>query len=316
MINLINSMKKAFVYGGKRVMKTAALLVVAMVFAALPAVAEEIVFFDAATAGDGVWSWGSARIKAEAGRLVVREANLKDAYGDVYPSDMFPYAPKARLSLDVERIFAGTFTLQVLCFRGPSLLQTIDLIKDSKEARSRVFRMSDVGVPPETQGVMFKLWVANAKGASLVLKDLRYSLEVPGDKLVASVDFRDLSAWTNHAMEVQSTDNGVLLMPTGVEKAGSMWWTRSVEATRTGSIILHVPQVSKSVTTLQLDVFDRDDQYLGAVNVFENVGSGWHGSPMSVLRWPEGAARYQVKLWAAGGEGSFVGVDRLLIVED
>jgi len=295
-------------------------LVIVMLCAmsALRGMAEEIVFFDAVTAGDAAWSWGAARIKNDAGKLIVRESNLnpKDAYGDVYPSDKFPYVPKARLMLDVERIFSGTFTFQVLCFRGSALLQTIDVIKDSKETRSRVFRMSDIGVPPQTQSVMFKLWVANAKGASLILRNLQYSVEVPGDKILTRQDFTELAFWTNSALEVTTTPTGTLMRPAAEAKAGSMWWTQSLPVSSTGTVLLHIPQVSRSVATLQFDVFDRDDQYLGAINVFENVGTGWHGSPFSVLQWPEGAARYQLKLWASGAEGSFVGVDRLLVIED
>lgn len=287
-----------------------------LALAAVSAVAEEIVFFDAAAQGDAVWSWGSARIKQdESKRLVIRETNPKGGYGDVYPSDQFPYVPEAKLDLDIARIFAGTYTLQILCFRGP-LLKTIDVIKDSSEVRSRTIRMSDIGVPPETQSVMFKLWVANAKGASMVLKNLRYTLEVPGGRKLADFDFKTLAQWETNNLAAVTSDKGAILMLGTNATTGCVWWMRAFPVAKNGAIILHVPQVSRSVASLQVDTFDAGGAFIKAVNVFENVGTGWHGSPLSVLEWPESAAHYQVKLWVSGVDGSFAAFDRLLVLQE
>lgn len=284
---------------------------IAVLCAAAPA--EEIVFFDAETAGELAWSWGSARLQREGTRMIVKETNKTSGYGDVYPSSQFPYVPDAEVKLGIGRVRSGSYTFQILCFRG-QLLRTVDVIKDSKESGDRTFRLGNLEVPPETQSVMFKLWVANEEGASLILRSLKYSLDVDKDKVLADITFKETSPWKRTDVVALPVTGGMRVTPVFGKAVGNMGLERGFPATNSGAVILYVPQAARSVASLQLDILNASNQFMQAINVFDNVGSGWHGSPLSILPWPEGAAAYKVKLWVSGQEGAYVDFGRLLVL--
>ena len=144
------------------------ILMTSLLFAATFAGAEEWNLFQASSAGADVWSWGGARIKQDGAELVILENNADGDYGDVYVSDRFPRLPGGVIKWQVGRVMAGTYTLQVLAFRGDTVVGSVDLAKDSAGTDMKMAQVDSMNLPPEADQLMFKVWVSGAEGASVI----------------------------------------------------------------------------------------------------------------------------------------------------
>ncbi len=279
------------------------------------ALAEEMVFFQSSSAGSDAWSWGGAKIKSEVDGLLITETNPDGAYGDVFPSDRFPYIPSARITLNVGKVLSGTYTLQALCFKGSVFFKSVDIVKDAKATGDQTFRVAQLGLPPETQSIMFKLWVGNQEGASIKVKELKYALSVlPGGVLVDE-RFDHPSKWTPEDL-VLTPGAGPFVMGLAPEKTyGSMSWESPVEKDPLSILLVHVAEARSSVVTVQLDLLGENGEFIRAVDAVKDVGTGWHGVPLATLDLPAEAAKYKIKIWMSAGVAGTARLDRLLVLK-
>ncbi|HBA83669.1 MAG TPA: hypothetical protein DCZ95_06195 [Verrucomicrobia bacterium] len=295
-------------------MKTYGMMMAGMLMAC-SAGAEELVFFQSSVAGADAWSWGGAKAKQEADLLTVVENNPNGGYGDVYPSDVLPYIPGARLEFNVSSVVAGNYTLQILCFRGSVYFKTIDVIKDSKKVGAQVLKMSDLTLPPETQSIMFKLWVANSEGASLKLKELKYSMPLAAGSLSIDERFKNIDAWKATDLEAVANDAGISLAMSPDKTFGCLAWEKTIPADKQSFILIHIAEAKSSVISVQLETLDGEGQFIMPVDAIKDVGAGWHGAALSMLELSAETTQYQIKLWMAGGTAAKGRIDRLLILK-
>lgn len=80
--------------------------------------AEDLTLFQASKAGAEAWGWGDAKIKPGSEGLSIQESGKSKPVGDVYVLDRFAFLPEGVVELDVNRVVSGSFTLQLLAFKG------------------------------------------------------------------------------------------------------------------------------------------------------------------------------------------------------
>jgi len=276
---------------------------------------EEIVFFRASSAGPDAWSWGMAKAKPQGAELRVSEANPDANYGDVYVSDRFPYVAGGLVELDVSAVESGTYTLQLLGFQGDAHVSTAEPVKSVAQAGVQRVKLPVAGLSPDTQSLMFKLWVGDAEGAASRVKELVYRVPVATEGATLDERFRDPAVWRVEAdrLSVAVEPAGARLQLQGAQTFGPAGHTRALPVTRAGLLLVHIASIQGTLT-VQLDTFDASGAHVGAVDVIKHAGAGWQAASLASVEWPAGATTYSIKLWLGGSAGATALLDRLLVV--
>lgn len=278
--------------------------------------AEEIELFNAQTAPEEAWSWSDARIRKQDNRLVVTEINKQGMVGNVFPENRFPYHPGGVVALDVESVPSGSYTFQVMAFAGATPIFTVEPVKDSTQAGPFEIPLAKLNLPPETQSILFKLWVGNAEGASAVLKNLRYTVPVAPDVVLLDERFASPTDWTASDCVLASATQGVRMSLSEGKSFGNILLNQTLGWDDNAWLLVHAPEVSAGTITLQLAAFNGMGEYLESVDAIHAVGAGWHGIRLGQVAWPQGTLKFQVKLWLGGASESSAVFDRLLLMND
>ena len=295
--------------------KKLVLILTTMICATL-ARADELVLFSAATAGADVWSWGQGQITQQAGSLLVREKNNDGAYGDVYTSDRCAYLPEGVIEINVGRVISGKYTLQVLAFQGESLITSIDVIKNSTQAGKQTVPIAAIGLPAQTDGILFKLWVTDEEGASLELKDLRYTLPVAADQILfdKKIDLATPCSTEKATWQALPAGGGTMTLNSN-ETYGAVLFSDPIKKTYQGTLMIHTTAVKGGVLTVQFCALDANGAYLGSVDVMKRVPGGWQKTTLSAVQWPAETDSFQVKVWMEGAEGASATINQFVILK-
>jgi hypothetical protein len=283
--------------------------------------AEDLTLFQASTAGADAWGWGDAKLKAGSDGLSIQEAGKSKSVGDVYVLERFAFLPEGIVELDVNRVVSGSFTLQLLAFKGDANIGSQDLVTESKTGGKLQFPLSAVKLPAETERITFKIWVGGAKGATTVLNDLKYTASIPADKIVFDKPITsnsteietDKTSWTasdtGGTLAIKSNDPSELI--------GSAVVPDVMKTTKEGTLLLDVPSVKNGTISIQLAAFDDKGAYLNSVEVLNKVGAGWHAVNLGKVQWPEGTDSFKVKIWIGGQTGSIATavLKRMMVVK-
>ncbi|MFH0953123.1 MAG: hypothetical protein V1873_02205 [Verrucomicrobiota bacterium] len=286
-----------------------------LLFGAARLGAEEMVLFNMKTTGADAWSWGQAQASWDAGELVVTENNKLKAHGDIFLSDRLPYLPGGEVLMDVGQVLAGSYTLQVLAFQGNSFLLSSDLIHDALKPGPRTATLNTAGLPPFTDGILFKIWVANAEGAAIRIKDFKYFATLDPtnliyDRVVEATTPVELDrlTWT----PVENAGATIALITN--ESYGSVLFTDPIPKPDTGTLMIQIPSVKRGSLTVQFAALDGAGQYLSALDVIKRVGAGWRSTQLASLSWPEGTKSFQIKIWLEGVEEASATITRLIVL--
>ena len=295
-------------------MRTAFILT--FILFAVSAQADELVLFSAATSGPDVWSWGKAQIVQQAdGTFLVREKNKDGAYGDVFTSERCSFMQEGLIELDVAKVIAGKYTLQVLAFQGESLLTSVDAIKNSTQAGKQTVHVGTIGLPPQTEYILFKLWVTDEEGAALQLKDLRYIMPFATDRILLD---RKIDPATPCSMEKatwQAAATGGTLTLSTNESYGAVLFSEPIAKSYQGTLMIHAPAVQNGVLTIQLCALDKNGAYLGSVDAIKRVPGGWQKAELGSVQWPAETDSFQVKVWLEGSEAASATISQIVILK-
>ena len=281
----------------------------------LSAVAEELVFFSAAEAGEEAWSWGNAQIKQQDGGLLIQEKNNDGTYGDVYTSDRCTYLPEGLLEIDVARVIAGKYTLQVLAFQGESIVKTVDVIKNSIQTGKQTVNLNALGLPEKTDGLLFKLWVIDAEGAAIELKDLRYTMPFAADRILLDRKIDVSTPCSTEKGSWQASAKGGTLTLNAAETYGAVLFTDPIKKTYQGTLMIHASSVKGGVLTVQCCALDANGAFLGAVDVIKRVPGGWQTATLGTVAWPAETDSFQIKAWLEGSEAASATISQIVILK-
>ena len=283
---------------------------------AITARADELVLFSAATAGADVWSWGQGQITQQADSLLVRENNKDGAYGDVYTSDRCAYLPDGVIELNVGRVISGKYTLQVLAFQGESLITSIDVIKNSTQAGKQTVPLATINLPAQTDGILFKLWVTDEEGASIELKDLRYTMPFATDRILfdKKIDISTPCSTEKATWRALPAGGGTMTLNSN-ETYGAVLFGDPIKKTYQGTLMIHATAVKGGVLTVQFCALDVNGAYLGSVDVMKRVPGGWQKTTLSAVQWPTETDSFQVKVWLEGAEGASATINQFVILK-
>ena len=291
-------------------------LILTVFLGAALARAGELVLFSAATAGADVWSWGQGQITQQAGSLLVREKNNDGAYGDVYTSDRCAFLPDGVIELNVARVISGKYTLQVLAFQGESLLTSVDVIKNSTQAGKQTIPIGTINLPAQTDGILFKLWVTDEEGASIELKDLRYTMPVAADRILfqKNIDISTPCSTEKATWQALSAGGGTLTLNSN-ETYGAVLFGDAIKKAYQGTLMIHAAAVKGGVLTVQFCALDVNGAYLGSVDVMKRVPGGWQKTTLSAVQWPAETDSFQIKVWLEGSEGASATINEFVILK-
>lgn len=276
--------------------------------------AEDLVFFKASTAGQDVWSWAGARAKMQGGELRLIESNPAGDYGDAFVADRLPYLDGGVILLDVSAVDSGTYTLQLLGFKGATHASTAEPVKDVAQPGRHEIRLPAPGLAADTDTVMLKLWVGGAEGAVTRVRELTYRAPVNTERALVDDRFADLGAWTveQDRLALARGPSGAVLQLQGSHTFAPASRRGTLPREQDAIVLVHVVS-TPGTATLQLDTFDAGGAFVGAVDLIKDAGAGWHAAPLSRAAWPGGAASYALKLWVGGNPGSATVIDRIVV---
>jgi len=298
-------------------MKTCGLFVLLLVLASTEIRAEDLVLFKASEAGDGAWTWGAARIKAkEGGVLRITENSPTNDAGDVLVSDSFPYMPGGKVLFDVGKVTAGNYTLQILCFKGGTYFHTAEPVSHIKSTNQHVFTLGTLGLPADTESIMFKVWVAGAELASIDVNELMFTDHV--DLSGADLDdhFKTVERWTPDADKitfVAEEGAGARMTVKMGAGFGAVTMVDAISLQPGQEILFRVGLTDSCRVTLQLNVLDATGEFIEARDVIANVGSGMYGVRLDGQKWPDGASSIRPKIWISGKDDASALVERLIV---
>ncbi len=287
------------------------LLSIALLGWAAAAGAEEAVLFSAAEAGADAWTWDGAKLEGQGGKLLL--SRDKGEVSAVVLDDRFAYVPDGVVDINVEQVMAGTYTVQVLAFKGSSYLGAADVLKDTAQFGVKVFQLSKLELPAGTETISFKLWVSKQGGSSVLINDLRYYVSVEPGKVVFDKKVDTATAVTaDKAKWVAAVGGGNLMLAAG-EKEGSVVFPDQIAKPDKGTLILQVAGVKNGTLTAQLCAFDAAGNYLSSVDAIKRATASM-SCALDSLPWPADTATFQIKLWIGGTPEVFATVKRLLVL--
>ncbi len=282
-----------------------------------PLQAEDFVLFKASQAGDEAWTWGAARIKArEGGVLRITENSPTNDAGDVVVSDQFPYMPGGKVFFDVGRVTAGNYTLQILCFKGGAYFHTAEPVSHIKSTNQHAFTLGTLGLPADTESIMFKIWVSGAELASIDVNELMFVDNI--DLTGADIDehFETVERWTPDADKIQVVAEdgaGARLTVKAGAGFGSITMVDAVSIQPGQEILFKVGEAKSARVTLQLNLLDAMGEFIEARDVISNVGPGMHGLRLDGQKWPAGASSIRPKIWISGKDDANALIERLVV---
>jgi hypothetical protein len=280
------------------------------------AMADEFMLFQSSEAGDKAWAWGQARIKnKEGGVLRITENSPTNDAGDVYVADPFPYLPEGKVTLDVGKVTAGNYTFQVLCYKNGMYFHTAEPISHLKSTNQHAFTLGTLGLPAQTESVVFKIWVSGAEMASIDVNEFTYSDNIDLSRAQLDDHFLDVTPWMNDTGKVAfvSVDGGARLTVMKGAGFGSVTRTDIFSKQPGQEIIFQVGPAESCTVTLQLNVMDAAGSFLQAIDVVGNSGTGTHGVVLDKVKWPDGASSFGLKIWISGKDEAVALIKRLVV---
>jgi hypothetical protein len=276
--------------------------------------AEDISLFDAVNAGPDVWTWADARLVSKEGKLVITPSSDKNVPGNVYLEDRFLYSPKGILNLQVDRLMGGTYTVQVLAFKGTTFLGSADVLKESVKTGPLSFPLSGVPIPPGTETISFKIWVSKTAGGGLVLGSLRYDLPlVAGSALYDKTIDTATTVTTDRAVWTMTDKGGMITLAQG-QQSGCVLLPDRIQKPDAGVLVLQAGDVKNGSLTAQIVAFDASSNYVGSVDAAKKM-TATLSARLENIEWPAGTAEFQVKVWLGGTQNPSAVLKRLLIVK-
>ena len=274
--------------------------------------AEEVTVFSAAEAGPDAWTWEGARLTEEGANLKL--AKDKGESCDVVLADRFTYLPDGVVEFSVDRVVSGTYSIQVLAFKGGDYLGAVDLVKDSMFAGTKTVPLKDLKLPAETRFVTFKLWISKDLGSSVLFKEIRYYVPVVQTSILYDLAVgTTTSGLVDQATWSPGEKGGRLaLLPGG--SVGSVVFQDKIEKPARGKLLLKASDVKNGTLTVQVCAFDGAGNYLDSVEVINRAISGM-SADLGSITWPELTETFQVKVWLGGGAGTSAVIQRILILE-
>ena len=290
------------------------LIMLVLVGTAASGLAEEIAFFKASESTEEDWSWSGAHLYKEGSVFEIQEQNDTLDYGDVFPSDSFPYIGFGQVELEVKRVHKGEYTLQLLCFHGNTEMKPVVVLQPPTSAdRRHTYDLSAANVQPGTQAVQFKLWVVHEDGAKIDLKDLDYSISFKGGDVTFREKFVDEESWTAENLVVNSANIGATLSLAEGFQSGTLFLDKRFPKSGVSAVLVHAPEVNKGRITVQMIAFDAGGMYLGGVDAAKDVGKGWHGLPLDTLAWPDETDQIAIKIWVSGPPESSAQINDVIL---
>ncbi|HMP74988.1 MAG TPA: hypothetical protein PKE12_01710 [Kiritimatiellia bacterium] len=278
--------------------------------------AGELELFNARTAPEEGWSWSDARIRKHGNHLQIVEINKQGDVGNVFVEQRFPYHPRGEITLHTREMAQGVHTFQVMGFAGDTPLRAVEPVKDASRAGSHVLRMRDLRLPPETQSVLFKIWVGGAEGAALELEEFRYVLPVDADDILVEERFGPETEWIADDVVGQVDAAGLRLTLAAERSFGSVLINRLMARHDASWLLLHLSAVEAGTITVQFAAFDGSGDYLDSIDAIPAVVGGWHGVRLGDIAWPAGTAHFRVKVWLGGSASANAVLARLLVLKD
>lgn len=274
--------------------------------------AEEVTLFSAVASGPDVWVWEGAKLTVRDGKLTL--ARDKGDPSDAYLGDRFAYVPGAQIKIDVDAVIAGSYSAQVLAFKGDSFLKALDLVKDESEPNGKLFKLRDLSIPSGTDRITLKLWISKKTGSAVVFRDVSCILPVTDDDFAYNkvIDEGTLCE-TDKADWTPGADGGLLMLHTNTAVGAAVLPDRIAKPAG-GILVLDTSPVKKGTLTVQLCAFDANGNYLGAVDVIKKAATGM-STTLDGVQWPEGTATFQVKLWIGGLPGASLTVRRVMVLK-
>ena len=277
--------------------------------------AGNLVFFKASEAGEEAWGWDNAKMVKQGTDLIITESDPKVSYGNVYVSDRLAYVPDGMLDLKVSQVLLGKFSVQVLAFQGSTPIHTADIVKGAAEPLSKQVPINSIGLPPETETILLKIWISDAEGASILLDDLVYSMPLDTARILLDETFSDSAKWTPDKTTLAPTHQGTSLSLQPGESFGSILYTTRFQRSEVDRLILDLAPVKSGVVTVQLACFDAAGKYTESFDLLKNVNGALYAVQMSLAKWPENSTQFDIKIWLSGQQGTQANLRRLLLVK-
>ena len=273
----------------------------------------EAVLFSATKASFDAWQWEGAKLKAdEKGGLVLTpdRANLPS----VVLQDRFAWCPDGVVRLDVRQAVAGTFSLQVLAFKGPTYLGALDLVKASDQKGVMVFPFDRLAFPPGTETVTFKLWVSRGIGTAISINELEYVIPINPEQVVYEGKMDAATRVEADQLDWTLGDAGAQVRLRDGSSIGSLLFTDQIPRQDSRHLIVQLNDVKGGSVAAQVCAFNEAGEYLDSVDVVKHATAGI-SCALGGIAWPEGTATFQVKLWAGGDSGMSALIQRLLVLK-
>ena len=274
--------------------------------------AEDVNVFSAAESGPDAWTWEGARLTAEGVNLML--AKDKGDSCSVVLGDRFTYLPEGVVEFNVDRVVSGTYSIQVLAFKGDEYLGAVDLVKDSMFAGTKTMPAAKLNLPAETQFITFKLWISKDMGSSILFKDIRYYVPVTQTGLLYNLAVgTTTSGLVEQAVWTPGEKGGRLALVPGAP-VGSIVFPEMIAKPAKGKLLIKASAVENGTLTIHVCAFDADGNYLDSLEVIKRAISGM-SADLGSIQWPERAERFQVKVWLGGGTGAAAVIQRIMVIE-
>ena len=275
-------------------------------------VAEEIVLFSAAAAGADAWVWEGAKLTQQDGKLTLTRAT--GDFGDVYLQDRFAYIPEASLDVNVDSVVAGTYSMQVLAFKGTTYLGALDLLKGTSQIGLKTYQLGKLALPAGTETITFKLWISKTIGSATVFDELKYYVQIDPARVVFDKRIDASTVATAEQVDWTPGDGGGVMVLQTNATLGSVVVSDQIARPLTGTLMLDVADVKNATLTVQLCAFDGSGGYLDSVDVIKKATAGM-SIPLGPIAWPDGTSTFQVKVWIGGSGGASATIKRVLILK-
>lgn len=275
-------------------------------------IAEEVVLFSAVAVGADAWVWEGAKLTQQDGKLVL--ARAVGGCGDVFLQDRFAYVPEASLDVDVDSVTAGTYSVQVLAFKGATYLGAVDLLKDTSQVGLKTYQLGKLALPAGTETISFKVWISKTIGSGTVFNELKYYVPIDPSHIVFD---RVIDASTVATPEqvgwMPGAGGGVMELQTNAT-LGSVVFPDQIARPMTGTLVIDVADVRNGTLTAQLCAFDQSGGYLDSIDLIKKATAGM-SIPLGSVEWPDGTSTFQVKVWIGGSSGASATIKRVLVLK-
>ncbi len=260
------------------------------------------------------WGWGEARVDRTGDALTIKPLNAAATHGDVFVDQRFPVLPGAEIVLDVVSVLKGVYTLQVLGFNGDTLVSSGEPVKDSVAVGERVIKLDALGLKPEVNSILFKVWVAHGPGVALVLRDLAYRLPDTKGLLLHDLPVGEPTQWFAEDVALTADSDGLTATLADGKSFGAFTTAALVPREQASHVLVQVGQVVNANLVVQGMAFDEAGRYLNGVEAGRTFATGWHAFPLRAETWPEGTVKIQPKIWIEGTAGASATLGRVLIL--